>query len=68
MGILLREIRNAVGVSQQDLSLQLRRGPKYIWRIENAYTEIDLFEFVEIAEALGQNPPDLLHELIRRIG
>jgi ribosome-binding protein aMBF1 (putative translation factor) len=61
---LVKRERGKRGLSQQNLSLSLERGPKYIWRLENGYAEADLYEFVEIMEALGIYPPDGMRELV----
>lgn len=63
-GEYIRRRRVEVGISQQDLSLELGHGPKYIWRVENQYTDVDLFEFVEIVEALGDKPEEVIRELM----
>jgi ribosome-binding protein aMBF1 (putative translation factor) len=55
--------RQKEGISQMDLSIRLGRGAKYIWRVENGYTELDVFEFVDIMEALGIDAAEALKEL-----
>jgi transcriptional regulator with XRE-family HTH domain len=52
----LKKVRTRAGYTQLDLSLSLGRGPKYIWRLENCYSEPDIFEFIEIMEVLGVDP------------
>lgn len=61
---VLKEARQASGLSQRDLSLKLKRSRSFIHRVELGERVIDFLEAIDIAEALGLDPFDLLDRVL----
>lgn len=57
---VLREARKQQGVSQVELANRLGNTQTFVSKCERGERRIDLVEFVEIAEALGVLPLDVL--------
>lgn len=64
---LLRETREAAGISQETLSKMLQRSRTFISKIEAGTRRVDVIEFSLIATALGQSSVSLLAELEKRL-
>lgn len=64
-GDWLRATRDAIGMSQKDLSVKMGRPVSFIGKIETAQRRLDIIEFGELAEALGVAPPKLYDRYIR---
>lgn len=60
---LLIQYREAAGLKQSDVAARLGRHQPFISNIENGQRRVDVIELLEIAEAIGFDP----HELIRNI-
>ncbi|MCP6763198.1 MAG: helix-turn-helix domain-containing protein [Fischerella sp. CENA71] len=61
---LLIEARNIAGLTQTELSVQLRRPQSYVSKYERGERRLDLIEFLEVAEALQINPTDFIEKLL----
>lgn len=57
---ILREARKRQGVSQVDLASRLGNTQTFISKYERGERRVDFVEFIEITEALGLRPEDLL--------
>lgn len=56
----LASTRRDLGVSQRELARRIGKPPSFINKIELFERRIDLLEFIVIAEALEQEPGDLM--------
>lgn len=55
--------RKRLGLTQDDLAMQLDRQQHFISRYETGERRLDVAEFADVAVALGLNPGDLLTEM-----
>jgi len=55
--------RKALGISQRELARRVGKHPSFINKIELLERRLDVLEFIVIAEALGQKPHLLMHDL-----
>ena len=60
----LIEARKAKGVTQAGLAEKLKRPQSFISKIENGERRIDVVEFLELADALGIKPNDIISVLV----
>lgn len=60
----LAAIRQDRGVSQRELARRLGKPASFVNKIELLERRLDIFEFIVIAEALGE-PPEKLLRLLR---
>ena len=60
----LRKAREAVGLSQRQLSERLQQPPNWIQRIESLERRVDVAEFIAIAKALGAEPAELFQDAL----
>ena len=60
---VLVEARNAAGMTQRDLAAKLGRHPSFVGKIEAVERNLSVLEFLEWAEAVGANGPELLRGL-----
>lgn len=63
MAVLI-EAREKTGLSQRQLSLKLRRSRTFIHRVEIGERVLDFLEAIDVAEALGMDPFDLLDRVL----
>lgn len=61
---VLKEAREAARLSQRELSLRLKRGRSFIHRVELGERVLDFPETIDVAEALGLDPFDLLDRVL----
>lgn len=57
------EARLGAGLTQRQLTSRLGRSNSFVWKFEAGERSLKVLEFVDVAEALGV-PPD---ELLRRV-
>ena len=60
----LVEIRKAAGVTQVQLAERLRRPQSFVSKVERGERRLDVIEFCQVAEALGQEPAKLLKDFV----
>jgi len=60
----IKEAREAAGLSQRALADKLERSGSFIWKLETHEHRVDVLEFVEIAEAVGIDPTELLKRIL----
>jgi transcriptional regulator with XRE-family HTH domain len=63
MAVLI-EAREAAGLSQRQLSLKLKRSRTFVHRVEIGERVLDFLEAIDVAEALGMDPFDLLDRVL----
>lgn len=61
---LMREARERAGVTQGTLGARLGNSQTFVSKIERGERRVDFVEFVEICEALGENPIEILGEYL----
>lgn len=62
LGEVLRRRRDAIGLSQASLADRVGLGRTSITNIEKGVQSVLLHQFLEIAEAIGASPEELLEE------
>jgi transcriptional regulator with XRE-family HTH domain len=60
---LIAAYRRAAGLTQADVAKKLRRYQSFVATLESGQRRIDVIEFIEIANAIGFDPNDLLTQL-----
>lgn len=55
-------VRKAAGITQVELAERLGKPQSFVSKIERGERRLDVIEFCQVAEALGQYPAALLHE------
>jgi len=65
---LLVAAREATGLTQAEVSGRLDRPQSFVSKYENGERRLDVVEFVEVCEALGVSPLDILTEFLKRLG
>jgi transcriptional regulator with XRE-family HTH domain len=60
---LIAGYRRAAGLTQADVAKKLRRYQSFVATLESGQRRIDVIEFIEIANAIGFDPNDLLTQL-----
>jgi len=56
--------RKAAGVTQVELAERLGKPQSFVSKVERGERRLDVIEFCQVAEALGQNPATLLEEFV----
>jgi transcriptional regulator with XRE-family HTH domain len=64
-GEWLRPTRDAIGMTQRQLSVKMGRPTSFIGKIETAQCRLDIVEFEELATALGVSPVKLYERYMR---
>jgi transcriptional regulator with XRE-family HTH domain len=64
-GEWLRGTRDAIGITQKELSLKMGRPHSFIGKVETAQRRLDIIEFEQLAEALGVSPLKLYERFFR---
>jgi ribosome-binding protein aMBF1 (putative translation factor) len=60
--------REQAGLTQRELALRLKRPHSVVGMIETNQRQVNLPEFVAIAEAIGADPADLFRRVLRERG
>ena len=63
LGEVLVRARERAGLKQSDVAARLALPASYLSKIENGTRRLDVIEFLEIAEAIGIDPYELLQQL-----
>jgi transcriptional regulator with XRE-family HTH domain len=63
---LLIEKRRAAGLKQVEVAEALGRHQPFIANIESGQRRIDVLELLELAEAIGFDPKEILDELLKQ--
>ena len=56
--------RKAAGVTQVELADRLGKPQSFVSKVERGERRLDVIEFCQFAEALGNSPARLLHDFI----
>jgi len=68
LSAVIARTRKRRGLSQRDLAALLKRPHSVIGMIESNQRQVNIPEFIAIAEALDVDPADLFRQLMREIG
>jgi transcriptional regulator with XRE-family HTH domain len=52
--------RHAAGLTQRELAVKLQRSNSFVWKLEAGERQLNVLEFIEIAQILGVQPSVLL--------
>jgi len=63
LGNVLARARERAGLKQFDVAARLHLPPSYLSKVENGTRRLDVIEFIQIANAMGLDPAEVLHEL-----
>lgn len=61
------EARETAGLTQRQLAAKLKRSNSFVWKIEAGERRVETLEFMEIAEALGLRPDEMMRDVTRRL-
>ena len=65
MMVILRDARNAAGLSQGDVADRLRKPQSYVSKVEGGDRRIDVIEFIEFAYAIDVDPRALFRLVLK---
>lgn len=57
---LLRDVRKEMGVTQIELGQRLDNTQTFVSKVERGERRLDVVEFIEICEAIGASPQEVL--------
>jgi len=63
LGEVLARAREAAGVKQADLAARLGMPASYLSKIENGTRRLDVVELIQIAEAMGVDPGEIVRNV-----
>ena len=63
LGQVLVSARERAGLKQSDVAARLGLPASYLSKIENGSRRLDVIELLQIAEAIGTDPADLIRRL-----
>jgi transcriptional regulator with XRE-family HTH domain len=61
---VIRQARDAAGLTQQQVATTLSRPQSFVAKIEVGERRLDVVEFMELAKALGHSPDALLGKVV----
>lgn len=60
----IASVRKAANITQVELAERLRKPQSFVSKVERGERRLDVIEFCQVAEALGQDPATLLEEFV----
>jgi transcriptional regulator with XRE-family HTH domain len=63
LGQVLVSARERAGLKQSDVAAKLGLPASYLSKIENGSRRLDVIELLQIAEAIGTDPAEIVREL-----
>lgn len=67
LGEVLATARERAGVKQSDAAARLGAPASWLSKVENGTRRLDVIELLHLAEAIGVDPAEILHELQQRL-
>ncbi len=67
LGQVLTAARERAGLRQTEVATRLGMPPSYLSKIENGTRRLDVIELIQIADAMGTDPADIVSELQRQL-
>ena len=68
LSTVIARVRKRRGLSQRDLAALLKRPHSVVGMIESNQRQVNVPEFLAIAEALDTDPADIFRQLLRELG
>lgn len=68
LGRVLAATRERAGIKQSDLAARLDMPASYLSKIENGTRRLDVIELIQIAQAMGVDPGEIVGEVARELG
>lgn len=65
VALVLAQARKEQGLTQRELALRIKRPHSVIGMIESEQRQVNIPEFVALAEAIGVNPETLFRRVLR---
>ncbi|EGY02479.1 XRE family transcriptional regulator [Nitrospirillum viridazoti Y2] len=65
---LLADLRKSKNLTQAEVANRLKRPQSFVAKYEGGERRLDVVEFIDVAEALGVDPCDLLAEIVPKRG
>lgn len=62
---VIASTREKAGLTQRQLAARLGRSNSFVWKIEAGERNVNVLEFLDIADAVGVKPTDLVKRLVR---
>ncbi|WP_336976359.1 helix-turn-helix transcriptional regulator [Brevundimonas nasdae] len=56
----IASVRKAAGITQVELAARLAKPQSFVSKVERGERRLDVIEFCQLAEAMGQSPAELL--------
>lgn len=63
LGEVLTHVRERAGVKQADLAARLGMPASYLSKIESGTRRLDVIELIQIAEAIGVEPTEIVRQV-----
>lgn len=61
---LLADLRKSKNLTQSEVAARLNRPQSFVAKYEGGERRLDIVEFIDVAEALGVEPCDLLAKIV----
>jgi transcriptional regulator with XRE-family HTH domain len=58
------ERRKRAGLTQADVAKRLQQYQSYVARVESGQRRIDVIEFIDLSEAIGFDPADIIRRIV----
>lgn len=58
------ERRKRAGLTQADVAKRLKQYQSYVARVESGQRRIDVIEFIDLSEAIGFNPAEVIRRIV----
>ncbi len=58
------DARKATGLSQREFAAKLKRSNNFVWRIEAGERQVNVLDFIEIANAADVDPSELIRRVV----
>lgn len=68
LGKVLVEARERSGLKQMEVAARLGVPASYLSKVENGTRRLDAIELIRLAEALGQEPAEIVREVHSKLG
>ena len=68
LGDVLVRARERAGLKQSEVAARLELPASYLSKIENGTRRLDVIELIQIAEAMGVDPAEIVREVEKKLG
>ena len=67
LGRVLVRARERAGLKQSEVAARLALPASYLSKVENGTRRLDVIEFIQIAQAMGSDPAEIIRELRKEL-